>query len=162
MKNYNAIQKFKKVAKLWNEFEKKPHDFGNGQVVYHAEVFLLMHINGHKDPSVTDLAKILGISKASVSEVLKKLEKKELIIKKKSPVNASKIIVEASAKGLEVLKLHDKIHSKIESDFKAYYETLTNDQLSFLEEFFSNFEDFLTEINKSKIIETIPSAKNKK
>ena len=161
MKNYDAIKKFKKVAKLWTEFEKKPHDFGNGQIVYHAEVFLLMNIKGHKDPSVTDLAKILGISKASVSEVLKKLEKKELIIKKKSPVNASKMIIEVSKEGLRILSLHEKIHSNIESNFKEYYETLSQDKLLFLEDFFSKFEDFLTEVCKPQIIKNSTNSKDK-
>ncbi len=159
MTNYNAMKKFKKVAKLWAESEKKPHDFGDGQVVYHSEVFMLMHINKHKNSSVTELAKILDMTKGSVSEVLKKLEKKGFIIKNIAPDNASKILIDISNKGLEILDKHEKIHENAESGFKKYYETLDEDKLSFLEDFFSEYEKFLIEINEKELTDLI---KNKK
>ncbi len=155
MTNYNAMKKFKKVARLWTELEKKPHNFGDGQIVYHSEVFLLMHIEKYRGASVTDLAKILDMTKGSVSEVLKKLEKKEFIIKEQSPENASKIKIDISNKGREILEKHEKIHSNIESKFKRYYETLDEEKLFFLEEFFLKFEDFLNEVSDKDVSEII-------
>lgn len=155
MTNYNAMKKFKRVARLWTENERKPHDFGDGQIVYHSEVFLLVHIEKHKGSSVTELARILDMTKGSVSEVLKKLAQKGFIIKEQSPENASKIMINISDKGKEILEKHEKIHSNIESKFKKYYETLAEDELKFLEEFFSKFEDFLNEINDKDLSEII-------
>lgn len=155
MKNYSVIKKFQNAARLWVEHEKTPHDFGNGQIVYHSEVFLLIHIEKHRKSSVIELAKILNITKGSVSEVLKKLEKKDLIIKESSLDNASKVMIDISPKGIELLKKHDKIHLNIEVGFKEYYESLSDEKLVVLEEFFTKCEDFLNEIkdkNLNKII----------
>lgn len=155
MTNYNAMKKFKKVSRLWTELEKKPHDFGDGQIVYHSEVFLLMHIEKHRGSGVTELAKILDMTKGSVSEVLKKLEKKRLVIKSQSLENASKIMIDISDEGKEILEKHEKIHLNIETKFKKYYETLDENKLIFLEEFFSKFEDFISEVSNKDLSEII-------
>lgn len=151
MRNYNVFKKFKRVAKIWVEHDKKPHDFGVGQIVYHAEIFLLMYIEKYKGSSVTELAKILDMTKASVSEALKKLDRKGFIIKVKSPENASRMMVYVSDKGKEILNMHNRIHESIGANFKKYYNDLDKEKLEVLEDFFLRLEKFLIEVKNKNI-----------
>ncbi len=149
MKKYETFKKFKNVARLWLEVERKPHDFGDGNIVYHSEVFLLFNLNETNGLSVTELAGIMNMTKGTVSELLKKLDKKGLIIKKTAPENASKMIVTISEKGKDILQRHDAIHDSLELNFRKYYDSIPDDKIEFLNDFFTNFEFFLKEINKS-------------
>ena len=149
MDNLQIMRKFKKVARMWNEIEKMPHDF-EGTTVYHAEVYMLMNIARNPQISVTGLAKILEITKGSVSEVVKKLEKKGFIIKARARDNASKITLTVSPAGLQILEYHKKIHENSEVNFMRYNQTLSKEDTKVIVDFLIKFESFLSEV-KAKI-----------
>ncbi len=145
MGNLQIMRKFKKVARMWNEIEKLPHNF-DGTTVYHAEVYMLMNIARNPQISVTGLAKVLEITKGSVSEAVKKLEKKGYILKAQAPDNASKITLTVSAAGMKILEHHQKIHENSENNFMKYNEQLDKDEVEIIVGFFTKFEAFLNEI----------------
>ena len=149
MSNYNIMRKFKRVAKIWTDFEKRPHNF-NGQIVYHAEVYMLMHIANNPEISITGLAKVMEITKGTVSEGVKKLEKKGFIVKGKASDNASRMTLKLSSKGKKIVEFHDKIHENAEINFKKYNEQLSEEKKKHIYEFLLDFENFLEEV-KSKI-----------
>ncbi len=130
---------------MWNEIEKLPHDF-DGTTVYHAEVYMLMNIARNPQISVTGLAKVLEITKGSVSEAVKKLEKKGYIIKAQALDNASKMTLTVSAAGMKILAYHQTIHENSENNFMKYNEQLDNAEIEIIVGFFTKFEAFLTEI----------------
>lgn len=149
MSNQDLMKKFKCVAKKWGKIEKEPHDFG-GQIVYHSEVFTLMYIAQNSDISITALAKLMELSKESVSEVVKKLIKKVLVIKNIAPDNASKYILKISPNGEKIIKIHDKIHEETDSNFKKYYDSLNSEKTEIIYEFLSTLDNFLTEVKEKE------------
>ena len=66
-----------KLINIYSEHEANPKDYETDEVYYSLEI----HIIGEKPGiNVTDIAIRHGISKSVVSKVLKKLEKKVLLI----------------------------------------------------------------------------------
>ena len=92
--------------------------------------------------SVTDVAKRLGITKGAVSQTLKKLENKSLVIKSIDPGNSSRAQIELTAKGKIAYYAHEHWHETMDGGFKNYFTGLPQDKIRFLDEFLSVVEDF--------------------
>jgi DNA-binding MarR family transcriptional regulator len=93
--------------------------------------------------SVTDIAEILGITKGAVSQTLKKLEKKGLVIKAADPLNQSRLLVDLTAKGKVAYYAHEHWHETMDGGFRDYFMSLPEDKLRFLDDFLLRLEVFL-------------------
>ena len=83
----SIIEKFGRIINKFNYIEKIPRDFGTGKLLYPSEIHLIETIGKTPGINVTELAKRHGISKAAISQKLKKLEKKDLVERYKNGEN---------------------------------------------------------------------------
>lgn len=142
----NAIfEKFVRLVRLYQELEKTPRHFGTDELLSSSEIHLIELIgDNNESQSVTDLARLLGITKGAVSQHLKKLEKKKLTIKEEDPQNVSRSIVKLTSKGKAAFFSHKHWHEKIDGGYKNYFMSLDKDKVQFLHEFMTRVDDFLT------------------
>ena len=136
-------EKFKAVVKLAEKMEKSPRKFGTEETMTGSEIHLV-EIVGDNDESlsVTDLARILGITKGAVSHNLKRLENKNVITKHPDPANSSRSIVTLTSKGKTAYYAHKHWHETMDGGFKAYFEDLSREKVDFLISFLKRTEDF--------------------
>jgi len=80
---------------------------------------------------------------SAISQNLKRLEKKQLILKQEDPHNVSRSIVKLTSKGKTAYYAHRHWHETMDGGFKAYFIKLDQDRIDFLIEFMSRVEDFL-------------------
>ena len=93
-------EQFYRLVKLANELEKTPRRFGTEEPLTGTEIHLIELIGDNEEClSVTDLARLLNITKGAVSQTLKKLEHKQLTLKEEDPENLSRLIVKLTFKG---------------------------------------------------------------
>lgn len=149
MSYFILMQKFKSVAKLWADFEKRPHTFGE-QTLYNSEMCMLMIISKNPQISITNIAKIANMTKGTVSEIIKKIEKKGFVEKTQSADNASKLALSLTKQGKEVIKIHDKIHEEMDMGFKKDLENLSEENIKIMEELFTKAENFLIKMEKEE------------
>ena len=140
---FKIIGSFKRSMKLAQELEKKPRDFGIGEKLHSSEIHLVEAIGESENLSVTDLAEYFGITKGAVSQTLKKLELKDLVLKKKDPKNSSRYILGLTTKGKTAFYAHMHWHEKMDGGFRDSYYALEEDKLQFLFDFLNKFENFL-------------------
>jgi DNA-binding MarR family transcriptional regulator len=141
--SFSLIAKFSKVSKLWQQLDSKPQKFGTDNELSGSEIHLL-EVVGQKDGlSVTDLARHLGITKGAVSQKLKSLEAKELVVKGVDPANASRMTVRLSTKGKVAYYSHLQWHEAMDGGFRDYFVNLPADKIRFMDEFLSILEQFL-------------------
>ncbi|MCD4677239.1 MAG: MarR family winged helix-turn-helix transcriptional regulator [Desulfobacula sp.] len=140
---YKIIGAFERVVKLNNEFEKKSHDFGIGDKLYNSEIHMIEVIGENENLSATDIADFFGITKGAVSQTLKKLDKKGLIIKNRAPENASKFILDLTAKGKSVFYEHLHWHETMDNGFKKAFYGMDIEILESMAKFLNKFEMFL-------------------
>lgn len=136
-------EKFSRVVKLWHDLEKKPQKFGTDEELYGSEIHLIETIGENNHFSVTDIAKQLGVTKGAVSQTLKKLETKGLAEKYSDPQNSSRAIVELTSKGKMAFYAHEHWHEQVDGGFKAYMNSLAQNQIDLIYEVLSNVEKFL-------------------
>lgn len=140
---FSLIAKFSKVSKLWQQLDSKPRSFGTETDLSGSEIHLIEVVGQNEGLSVTDLAKRLGITKGAVSQTLKKLEVKDLVVKEVDPTNTSRITVSLSTKGKVAYYSHLQWHEAVDGGFRDYFVHLPEDKIRFLEEFLSILEQFL-------------------
>ena len=143
--NVNAIfEKFVRLVQLYEKLEKTPRSFGTDELLSSTEIHLIELIGDNKESlSVTDLARLIGVTKGAISQRLKKLEIKGLTVKKEDPQNISRSIVQLTSKGKAAFFSHKHWHEKMDGGYKTYFMNLDKDKVQFLHEFMARVEDFL-------------------
>lgn len=112
--------------------EKCPKDFGSGDLLHCSEIHTLMVIGKTTDINLTELARILGISKSAASQMITRLLKKNLVEKTKSPENSKEIIIRLSAKGRIAFLGHEQYHAKVYARMYQKLGPLSDEQFLFL------------------------------
>lgn len=94
---------------------KKPHDYGTGEDYTHTEVHLLKCIADHPGITVTEIAYNYAKTKGAISQILKKLIEKDLILQKPSTEMGDKrIFLYLTPRGEQLNACHiayDEAHS---------------------------------------------------
>ena len=90
-----------------------PIDYGTGELYTPVEVHMLKYIKDHPGKNVTQLSMEWDKSKAAISQMLKKLEQKELIYKENPADNFRKQCFFVSEKGVELCGYHEKYDTKV-------------------------------------------------
>ncbi|RLC07125.1 MAG: MarR family transcriptional regulator [Deltaproteobacteria bacterium] len=137
-------EQFYQLAKLANKLEKTPRRFGTDEPLTGTEIHLLELIGDNDEClSVTDLSRLLGITKGAVSQNLKRVENKGLIFKEEDPENLSRLIVRLTFKGKTAYFAHKHWHETMDGGFKEYFLGLNQDKLDFLIEFMNKVDNFM-------------------
>ena len=142
--------KMHSVMELAEKLKKTPRRYGTEELLTGSEIHLIHRIGEYEgDLSVTDIARLMGVTKGAVSQTLKRLEGKGLTAKKPDPQNASRSIVTLTETGMAALRAHQRWHKAMDGGFRAYYDSLSPDRVEFLEEFFTRWEDFLKRLSET-------------
>ena len=108
---FDAI--FHRIMKKMAKLEKKPRYYGTEHLLYASEIHTIEAIGHNAGISVTELAALQGVTKGAVSQVIQKLEKKNLIIRMKSMNSEKQVFLKLSDVGNIAFKAHDDFHAKV-------------------------------------------------
>lgn len=113
------VEEFKEISNLlervihkYIQMEKRVVEYGNGIMLSQPEVQTIMLIGSNPGISVTAIAKMRGITKGTVSQMLYKLVDKGLVEKRVSPHSDAQISVFLTELGQEENRLHDVYHKQ--------------------------------------------------
>ena len=90
-----------------------PIDYGTGEMYTPVEVHMLKYIKDHPGKNVTQLSAEWDKSKAAISQMLKKMEQKELIYKENPADNFRKQCFFVTGKGQELCRYHKDYDTKV-------------------------------------------------
>lgn len=99
----NIIYKF---VMTYNDYIKTAHDYGTGEVINMVEVHTLTVIEENPGITVTEVALEWNRTKGAVSQIIAKLEKRGLIIRKKESGNAKNVHLYVTDRGELLSKAH--------------------------------------------------------
>ena len=135
-------QKFYSVLKLAQQMEAEPRKYGTDTMLTGVEIHLIEIVGDNVNSSVTDVAKLFGVTKGAISQRFKKLEYKELIKKDADPANASRTVVTLTSKGNVAYFSHKHWHETMDGGYTEYWNTLEPEKVATIEEFLTRVEDF--------------------
>ncbi len=108
----NLIDLFLKILHLYSVIGRKPKDYGTGDLLYFTELHTITVVAKNKEVNLTQLAEIMGVTKGAISQTIRKLVNKNLIIK--SNINNRKEVnLRLSEKGMIVLRSQESFQNEI-------------------------------------------------
>ncbi len=135
------------MAELYMELERKPRHFHSGIEMTSGEMHLLETIGDQPGAGVTALAGWFGISKGAVSQTLKRLDKKGMIVRETDPGNLSRVRLSLSEPGRAVYLEHKEWHKKrLDGGLMDLMNDLSEEEGQFLHRSFDRFNQVLQEM----------------
>lgn len=128
------------------ENEKKPRHFGISELLHASEIHMVMNIYDNPGMHVSELARIAGVTRGAVSQIVSKLEKKDLVTKTEDPENRLKTVPVLTSKGKVAYYAHAQHHEEIDKDLFAFINRLTDDQFTLIESFVLHLEKMDTRL----------------
>ena len=143
-------QKFNSLIKLAHRLDTEPRAYGTDIMLTGVEIHLIELIGDNKNPSVTEIARLFGVTKGAISQRLKQLEQKGIIQKNVDPDNASRSIITLTSKGNVAYFAHKHWHETMDGGFKEYFDNLQPEKVAIIEEFLTKVEDFFKRMLSSQ------------
>jgi DNA-binding MarR family transcriptional regulator len=126
------IQQFIRIINKYNAGEKKPINYGTGNMLFRSEVHTIEAIGEHQNINVTELALCLGVTKGAISQMIDKLTKKGLVNKTMVAPNVKDVALCLTEEGMSVYQRHQEHHSEMYREISRLLTDCSVDQLSFL------------------------------
>lgn len=131
------------------ELDKKTRYYGTDVPIFHSEIHVIMAIAQHPGIHVGGLADVLGVTKGAVSEILKKLERKGLVIKEVDDLNLSRYALSLTEKGQKAHSKHMYYHSVVNSMVENELQNASEHELDFLLSFLDSLIDKIKFFNEN-------------
>ena len=101
-----------------------------------AEIHLVDTIGRHPNANVTEMARYQGVTKSAISQKLRKLENKGIILRSRDALNAKEVNVELTKAGWRAFNLHEEHHRAQDSEMFEFLEKASPENIRFLIEGF--------------------------
>lgn len=110
----------------------------------------VMYLSNVKQASTSKVADILNMSKSSISQLLRRLESKDYVVRTVNPDNRKEVFVELAEAG----KVYSETYTNmIDSLFKKYFSVVTLEEAKYMYELNEKIlNHVITEKNKSENI----------
>jgi DNA-binding MarR family transcriptional regulator len=106
------IDLFLKILHLYSIIGRKPKDYGTGDLLYFTELHTITVVGRNDEVNMTQLAEIMGVTKGAISQTIRKLVHKNLILRTNIN-NRKEVNLRLSDKGRKVLNAQDSFQKEI-------------------------------------------------
>lgn len=113
----SLIDQFLRILHLYSVIERKPKDYGTGDLLHFTEIHTIAMIGNNTDVNMTRLAEMMGVTKGAISQTVRKLVHKDFIVKENTN-NKKEFCLSLSEKGRVVLKGQESFQKEV-FDFAA-------------------------------------------
>jgi len=106
------IDQFIQILHLYSVINRKPKDYGTGDLLYFTEVHTIKIVGMNREVNMTTLAEIMGVTRGAISQTIRKLAGKNLI-KRTNTTNKKEVNLSLTKKGMTVLKGQESFQQEI-------------------------------------------------
>ena len=135
--------KIERVARGFEEVNKRPRDFGTGDQLFPAEISVIKAIGETCSDNITKLSSKLGVSKSAVSQIVKKLEKKKYIRRYKGHGNNKEVLLELLDKGKIALRGDRSYHKAMDAPLIRRMMSMSLEQSELLDALLDEMVNFV-------------------
>jgi len=139
----NILQALFKVNNRLKELEKKNlTELSNGNFLNPSEIITMSIIKNHPESNVTEIAAFSGVTKGAISQVIRKLENKQMIEKYKLH-NKKEVYLRLSEESNKIVKEYEENHFNSKCKLISVLENLDETQLELIQSILKQFGDVL-------------------
>jgi len=127
------------IVDMINTGHKGGVDYGTGDRLSPVEAHTIQAVGDNQGLNLTALARAMNVTKATMSERVKKLTRQGLLRKSMALDNRKEILITLSERGRLVQKGHEEEHRKMFKLFASHYGDQTEEQLELFNRAFSDY-----------------------
>lgn len=136
----HLMNMFIRVINRFTLIENSPRDFGSGERLYPSEIHTIEAIGRNQGTNVTQLAEKMAVTKAAISQIVRKLEKKKFVQKYAAQGNRKEVLLRLLKKGQIVFEGHKRYHAVMDSGIMDRINKMTREEFDFFERVLSELE----------------------
>lgn len=129
------IKKYLFLVEKISNTTRMAKTFGTDVDIYRSEIHIVKIIGEHEELYVSEIAKLIGVTKGTISQIVRRLEDKGLVNKYPDPANNTRQMVRLTSKGKKAHKAHDNYHSQKYVEMQKFLNGLNEEQLALLDTF---------------------------
>lgn len=118
------LREYGRAMAKYSIIDRKAFDFGIGMNLFPAEIHMLTAVERRGGAGVTELADEFGITKGAVSQLIAKLVKKGLLVKKSDPDHGARVVIRTTELGHTASENHMTFHREHDRAFLEYMAQL--------------------------------------
>lgn len=144
MRDYSKSSEImERIINKYNSSEKIDRYYGTNTKLSRSEIHTINVIGKNPDISVTEIAKIQGITKGAVSQMISKLIKKGFITKSISKESEAKVCLGLTETGIIAFNEHKKYHEKTQESFFKMIREMSDEKYEMMIDIMESFESLL-------------------
>jgi|ERR1035437_8054482 DNA-binding MarR family transcriptional regulator len=146
----SIIDIFNKILHIYSIIDKKPKEFGTGDLLYVSEIHAINVVGINPEINMTQLAEMLGVTKGAVSQIIKRLVTKRYIAKYKTR-NNKEVNLRLSDKGYLIFQGYQSFNKEMLLFAEKLYENASPKDLEMAKRLFliiyENMKQILDKFN---------------
>lgn len=132
---------FNQMVNQYGRYEKELHTYGTDFSLHLSDTHTIAAIGKHNNINITSLAKLQGISKSAVSQMISKLVRRGLVRKEFSPTSENEVVLSLTENGEIIFHTHEKQHAWLQERFASVLEKYPEDTLDLFMELSLELQD---------------------
>lgn len=147
--NEEVERRFVRIFNAYTEMQRRRHEYYPGICLYPSEIHAIECVALTNPINITELSRMLGMTKGGASKCVVKLEKMGLVRRYQYVKNQKEIYLHLTELGVHAFHGHQKYHQGMDQAMETYGEALTKEQgdeiLSFLDTYLLQMQGLLTQ-----------------
>ncbi|HLO58489.1 MAG TPA: MarR family transcriptional regulator [Bacteroidales bacterium] len=144
---HSMIDLFTRILHLYSVIDKKPRDFGTGDLLYVTEIHAMHYIAANPEINVTQLAEISGVTKGAISQTIKRLVSKRYIARYKAK-NKKEVNLRLSDKGYIINQKYEEFEKERFVFAEKLYENASKEDIILIKNLFSTIYENMKQMSE--------------
>ncbi|WP_147822123.1 MarR family winged helix-turn-helix transcriptional regulator [Salidesulfovibrio onnuriiensis] len=132
------VEKISNTTKIHNSF-------GTDVNIYRSEIHIIQMIGDRKEVYISEISRLVGVTKGTVSQIVKRLENKGLVEKSTDESNNTRQLVHLTAKGMTAYQAHVDYHLRNHREMEDFLASLDAESRAVLGKFLTKATKMIKE-----------------
>jgi DNA-binding MarR family transcriptional regulator len=130
------IDQFLNILHLYSVINRKPKDYGTGDLLFFTEIHTISMVGKNREINMTRLADLMGVTRGAISQTIRKLVGKGLIVKSNT-TNRKEVNLRLSEKGMIVYRGQESFQNEIFTFAGSLYESADEEDIQLVDRLFN-------------------------
>jgi len=146
---HSMIDLFIRILHTYSVLDKKPKDYGTGDLLYVSEIHAIHYIGTNPEINMTQLAEMSGITKGAISQTVKRLVSKRYVARYKSR-NKKEVNLRLSDKGYVINQKYEQFEKEKFVFAEKLYNNASKENIELIKNLFSIIYENIKQMSELK------------
>lgn len=137
------IEKYMLLVEKISNTTKAHKSFGTDVNIYRTEIHVIHLIGDRREIYISEISRLIGVTKGTVSQIVKRLESKELVRKFVDESNLTRQLVSLTEKGMTAYEAHVDYHHRKHEEMERFLCSLSGEHREVLDAFLNKAYDMI-------------------